>query len=214
MTRRTIVKVCGLTSLVDARVAHEAGADWLGFVLFSESPRKVSAETAAAILSSLPETVIGVAVMVSPTPEQALALAKQARVKRIQLHRVDTSRWPLEFPVPVCSAVNVTEEGRVLQPLPHASHLLMLDRADDRLVGGTGRRFPWEVAARLAAARPVLLAGGLDDEGVETALEQVRPFGVDASSRLERTPGVKDPDKVRRFVAAVRRYDERLDSVA
>jgi len=213
MTRRTIVKVCGLTSLADARVAHEAGADWLGFVLWNGSPRQVSAEIAAGILAALPGT-IGVAVMVSPSPAEALEIARRAGAGRIQLHRTDPASWPAEFPLPVCFAINVTEEGRLLQPLPRESHLLMLDRADDRLVGGTGRRFPWGVAAGIAAARPVLLAGGLDDDSVDDALEQVRPFGVDASSRLERSPGVKDPDKVRRFVAAVRRFDERPDSVA
>src|SRR5262249_1770955 len=88
--------------------------------------------------------------------------------------------------------------------------LVMLDASNRRRVGGTGQRIPWESARVVAATRDVLLAGGLDAECVGDALDQVRPFGVDASSGLEREPGVKDPDKVRRFVAAVRAFDAAL----
>ena len=83
----------------------------------------------------------------------------------------------------------------------------MLDAADPERVGGTGRRIPWDTARVVAATRDVLLAGGLDGESVREALERVGPFGVDASSGLESSPGLKDPDKVRRFVAAVRAFD-------
>ena len=76
-------------------------------------------------------------------------------------------------------------------------------------MGGTGERFPWETARVVAATRPALLSGGLDALCVAAAIERVEPFGVDASSRLERAPGIKDAEKVRRFVAAVRAWDER-----
>jgi len=206
--RHTVVKVCGLTRAEDARGALEAGADWLGFIVMGESPRRVAPERVAEITAGLAGTTT-VAVMVAPTPDQALALAGRAGARRVQLHGVDPANWPVDFPLPAAIAVPVANDGSLTEPLPALRHLVLLDTAHARLAGGTGETFPWETARVVAATRPVLLAGGLDADRVGEALEVVRPFGVDASSRLERTPGIKDLDKVRRFIAAVRAWDER-----
>jgi phosphoribosylanthranilate isomerase len=205
---RTIVKVCGLTSLEDARAAVEAGADWLGFVLRWESPRRIEPEAAAAIIAALPQ-VVAVAVMVAPAPDDALELARAIGARRVQLHRVDPASWPGDFPLPVTFAVPVDAHGALLGAAPDARHLLMLDTADPELAGGTGRTFPWEAAATLAALRPVMLAGGLSAENVGDAIVRVRPFAVDASSRLESAPGRKDPERIRRYVLAARDADLR-----
>jgi phosphoribosylanthranilate isomerase len=167
--RRTIVKVCGLTRLQDAHEARKAGADWLGFIVHGDSPRRVRPEYMGSVMVTLPG-MTGVAVMVGVTPDEALAMADRAHARRVQLHGVDA----------------------------HAT-----------LAGGTGRRFPWEAARAIASGRPVMLAGGLDGACVAEALETVRPFGVDASSRLESEPGLKDIDRVWEFVAAVREWDAR-----
>ncbi len=204
--RRTRVKVCGLTRLEDARVAHEAGADWLGFVVAGESPRRIEAGAAAEIVAALPG-VTAVAVMVAPAPDEALALARRVGAARVQLHRVDPARWPADFPLPIIFAVPVGADGRLPAVLPPDGALVMLDTAHPTLAGGTGETFPWEAAGALAARRDIVLAGGLDGDNVERAIERVRPYAVDASSRLERSPGVKDPERVRRFIAAVRRAD-------
>jgi phosphoribosylanthranilate isomerase len=205
--RRTTVKVCGLTRVEDARAAVAAGADWLGFVLWEGSPRQVDPGLAAEIVVSLP-SAHAVAVMVSPRPDEAHALATRIGARRVQLHRVDAAAWPGDFPLPVAFAVPVDGEGRPLAPLP-ANGLLFLDRAHEHKVGGTGETFPWDPIAALAARRALMLAGGLDHANVADALERVRPWGVDAASRLETVPGVKDRERVRRFVAAVRAWDAR-----
>jgi len=207
-TRRTIVKVCGLTRLEDARLAREAGADWLGFVLSGESPRRVAPEATARIVAAVGSAGT-VAVMVGPTPDEALELARRAGVERVQLHRVDAATWPGDFPLPASFSVPVAGDGSIIEPLPPTRHLVLLDTAHPRVAGGTGTPFPWETARVVAASRAVLLAGGLDGDNVAEALARVRPFGVDASSRLESEPGIKDPLRVRRFVAAVRDYDTR-----
>jgi len=204
--RRTLVKVCGLTRLEDARVAHEAGADWLGFVVAGETPRRLDAGAAGEIAAALPGATV-VAVMVAPAPDEALRLAARAGATRVQLHRVDPAAWPKDFPLPVIFAVPVEADGRLACALPPAGALVLLDTAHLTRAGGTGATFPWEVAAALAAKRDIVLAGGLDPDNVERAIERVRPFAVDASSRLERAPGIKDADQVRRFIAAVRRAD-------
>jgi len=87
---------------------------------------------------------------------------------------------------------------------PPAPHLVMLDTSIAGHEGGTGRTWPWAVARSMAARRDVLLAGGLHAENVAEAIQVLRPFGVDAASRLEARPGVKDPEKVRRYLEAVR----------
>jgi len=203
---RTIVKICGITRLEDARMALSAGADWLGFILRGESPRLVTAAEARSMSSALAGPVT-VGVMVAPSPDEALELARAAGVTRVQLHGVDPGEWPAEFPLPAAFVVPVAGDGALMAPLPPRRDLVVLDTADAARAGGTGRVFPWFVAATVAADFDVMVAGGLDGGNVREMLEQVRPFGVDASSRLESAPGVKDAERVRRFVAAVRAHD-------
>ena len=204
--RRTVVKVCGLTNFEDAALALSAGADWLGFVVRGESPRLLEPGRAADIVAALGRGV-AVAVMVGTGPDEALARARESGAARLQIHRVDAAGWPADFPLPCAFAAGVVERGRVTDALPPEPHLVLLDTAHATLAGGTGETFPWDGARALAERRPVMLAGGLDGENVGEALAAARPFGVDASSRLERAPGLKDHDRVRRFVAAVREFD-------
>ena len=204
--RRTLVKVCGLTRLEDARTALDAGADWLGFVIAGEGPRRIDPGAAADIVAALP-SAYSVAVMVAPAPDEALGHATRAGAARIQLHRVDPTTWPRDFPLPVIFAIPVGPDGRIVAPLPRPEALVLLDTAHPLRAGGSGETFPWEGAVALAATREVMLAGGLGPDNVERAIERVHPFAVDASSRLERAPGIKDADQMRRFVAAVRRAD-------
>lgn len=204
--RRTIVKVCGLTNVEDAVIALSAGADWLGFVVRAESPRAIEPSRAADIVAALGRGVI-VAVVSGAGPDEALALARRVGAARLQLHRADPAAWPADFPLPCAFASGVDATGALRDALPAEPHLVLLDTAHATLAGGTGRTFPWAAARELAARRPVMLAGGLDDSNVGEAIAAARPFGVDAASRLERAPGLKDHDKVRRYVAAVRESD-------
>lgn len=210
---RIVVKVCGLTRLEDARTALEAGADWLGFIVRAESPRGVAPERAAEILAALPGAK-GVAVMVGVNPDEALDLARRAGVARVQLHRVDPAAWPADFPLPAAFVVPVGQDGRLAAPAPGPQHLMMLDTADAARAGGTGRAFPWAAARTLCMERRVMLAGGLSADNVAEALGLLRPFGVDASSRLESAPGVKDAERIRRYVAAVRNWERTVASEA
>jgi len=206
VARRTVVKVCGLTRLEDAREAVRAGADWLGMILAPESPRAIGAAAAREIALAL-DGVTSVAVLVRPTPVEAAEVARRTGVARLQLHGVDPLRWPRDFPVPVGFVVPVAEDGALVAALPDPRDLTILDTHDPARAGGTGRAFPWASARVVAATRDVMLAGGLAADNVAAALAAVEPFGVDASSRLESAPGIKDAAKVRAFVAAVRAFD-------
>lgn len=205
--RRTLVKVCGLTHRDDAAHAAACGADWLGFVIAAGGPREIEPERMAEILDSIPGAV-GVAVVANARPDEALALATRAGAARLQLHRTSARDWPDDFPVPCAFVAGVDHDGQLHGELAPEPHLIQLDTADPMRMGGTGRAFAWDRARALVGSRPFVLAGGLDDTNVAEAIATAAPMGVDASSRLEREPGRKDPDKVRRFVAAVRRTDE------
>ncbi len=213
MRRRTVVKVCGLTRSEDAAWALACGADWLGFIVQGESPRRIEPERAAAIVEAVGGGVT-VAVMVGVTPDQALSLARRARAQRVQLHRVTPAGWPADFPLPCAFAMGVTPAGELVGEEPAGDHLLLLDTSVADRQGGTGRVWPWQAAESLAARRDVMLAGGLSGDNVPDAIRALRPFGVDASSALESSPGLKDPERVRRYVEAARQCDPTLEDVS
>jgi phosphoribosylanthranilate isomerase len=204
-----VVKVCGLTRVEDARHALACGADWLGFVVGAGGPRDIGAERMAAIVAELPGAT-AVAVVAGVDAPEALRLALRSGATRLQLHRTRVAGWPDDFPMPCAFVTSVGPEGDARGEIAPPPHLVLLDAAHPALTGGTGRTFPWARARALCGDRPFMLAGGLDGSNVAEAMRAARPFGVDASSRLESAPGVKDPERVRSFVAAVRESDERF----
>ncbi len=213
MHRRVVVKVCGLTHADDAAWALGCGADWLGFIVQGESPRRIEPEQAAAIVQAAGGGV-SVAVMVGVTPEEALELARRARAERVQLHRVTPAGWPRDFPLPCAFALGVTADGALVGDEPAREHLVLLDTHDAQKAGGTGRTWSWERARPLVARREVMLAGGLSGDNVGEAIRVARPFGVDASSALESSPGRKDPERVRRYVEAARIAERLLEDAS
>jgi phosphoribosylanthranilate isomerase len=201
--RRTVVKVCGLTRREDAAWALACGADWLGFIVHAESPRWIEPEQAARIVDAVGGGV-AVAVMHGVTPERALEMARRAHAHRVQLHGVSARDWPADFPLPCAFVVGVTPEGALVGEEPPERHLLLLDTSIKGRTGGTGQVWPWALARPITARRDVMLAGGLSGDNVAEAIRALHPFGVDAASSLESSPGCKDPERVRRFVAAAR----------
>lgn len=198
------VKVCGITRAADARLAAELGASAVGFVFWPSSPRAVSPDAARDIVAGLPRHVVPVGVFVNDSPARVAAIARLVGLGAIQLHGDEHVEAFLDAPVPLIRAVGPADDGeedRVAR-LPE-SVLVLIDAHDPARRGGTGRRADWDRAARLAARRPVLLAGGLTDANVAQAIARVRPYGVDVSSGVEAEAGIKDPDRLRAFFAAV-----------
>jgi phosphoribosylanthranilate isomerase len=198
------IKICGITSEEAARSAVQSGADHLGLV-FCPSPRRVTEERAAALTRAVPAAWVGVFAGMAPgeVARTAMALGLSA----IQLHGKESPaecRAVRELAgIPVWKAVHGDPE-RVEPGYEAAVDALLLDAR----VGGSGRALDWaSVGARYPASRrvvPLLLAGGLSPENVARAIDQARPDGVDASSRLEASPGVKDPRLVEDFVRRAR----------
>lgn len=192
-----LVKICGITSVEDALAAVEAGADALGFNFWSGSPRYLLPERASEILRALPAGILRVAVLV----EEIAAPVEGMDVVQIhgRIGGAPAGRWWRAL-----SAGPSLRETMKDSPRPEA---FLVDTPAGEARGGTGRTFDWTLAAGLGAK--VILAGGLGPGNVAAALQAARPFGVDACSRLESAPGVKDHAKMRDFVRAVREWEQR-----
>jgi|ERR1051326_3553404 phosphoribosylanthranilate isomerase len=204
----TLIKICGITNLNDAHAAVAAGADALGFNFYKPSPRYITPQNAREIIDTLPDSILPVGVFVNEgSPESVRRKANRAGVKAVQLHGNESPIYcdalTTDIAVIKTFAVSVNFDIRELDP--YQVYAVMLDTKDDRLRGGTGRIFDWSIAQQVRLLVPkVYLAGGLSPENVTDAIRMVQPYAVDACSSLEDKPGIKNHERMRIFVNAVR----------
>jgi phosphoribosylanthranilate isomerase len=202
------IKVCGITRLTDARHAVAEGATALGFVFWPRSPRYVPPERAAEIIAALPSAVMAVGVFVNEPADAISSIAAQARLSAVQLHGDEPPAYADALAWPIFRAVTIeTAPGACTAWTPDVT--LLLDAVDPERRGGTGVTVDWPRAAALARQRRVVLAGGLTPANVGEAIAAVQPYGVDVSSGVEASPGVKDFAKVAQFLAGAREAFER-----
>ncbi|MGE0704479.1 MAG: phosphoribosylanthranilate isomerase [Vicinamibacterales bacterium] len=197
-----MVKICGITRAEDAALAVELGAGAVGFVFWPGSPRYIEAARARAIVDSLPPFVTPVGVFVNQAPDAVNTVADRARLAAVQLHGDETVADAERIDRPILKAVTPADADRAATEWPHRI-MLLIDAHDAARRGGTGKTTDWSVAAALAARRRTLLAGGLRPENVAEAIARVRPFGIDISSGVEASPGIKDHDRLRALFQAV-----------
>src|SRR4051812_26791050 len=189
-----IVKICGITNLEDAVAAVEYGANALGFHFYPKSPRYIAPADAARIASALPDGILRVGVFVNEAPAEVAHIARLAGLHIAQLHGDEPADSLPDYSMRVWKAFRVSN-GWTTAVLDHYD-------AEAFLLDGprSGESFDWKTAR--GAAKRILVAGGLDADNVALAIREVQPWGVDACSRLEATPGRKDHDKLRRFILA------------
>jgi len=205
---KTLIKICGITSETDARVAVEAGAHALGFVFYAPSPRFIDYGHAREIIDDLPPFITTVAVLVNETAEAVRKLLQKVPVNILQLHGDETPELCESYGNPYIKSIRartIATAAVAAGNYPGARGLLLDTLVSDRY-GGTGESFDWQ---RLPDSlhKPVILAGGLDPENVAHAIQTVRPYAVDVSSGVEIAKGHKDAVKIKRFVAAVNSVD-------
>lgn len=200
----TRVKICGITREEDAQLAVQLGARAIGLVLWPGSPRYLGAQRARAIVETLPAHVTAVGVFVNQPLDEVRRAAEIAALGAVQLHGEESLEFAHALLHPVVKAVPVTSDfdATALGAWPPEITVL-LDAPDPVRRGGTGTTIDWSLAARAAALRPVLLSGGLTPDNVAGAISQVRPYGIDLSSGVERAPGIKDPERLRALFDAV-----------
>ncbi len=195
------VKICGITSREDAWPAVEAGADAIGFIFVKGTPRWIAPEAAAAIAADLPPFVATVGVFVDRGVEEIERVAASTGISLAQLHGNEPPEECGRLRLPFVKAIRIRSEEDLaaIHQYPHARAFLLDTYVADRS-GGTGRTFPWEIAAKAARQARIVLSGGLTPENVAVAVRQVRPYAVDVCTGVEAAPGRKDHRKVREFI--------------
>lgn len=199
------VKICGITNLADALLAVDAGANALGFNFYRMSPRFVEPEVVRKIVRQLPLDVLTVGVFVNEAePESVVRTANEAEVAAVQLHGEESPDYCRALQGRfVIKALRVGDGYNPEQAVRYPVDAILLDAFDPVTRGGTGRTCDWTLARRTRELVPKLfVAGGLSANNVADAIAFVDPYGVDASSGLEISPGRKDVARVRAFVAA------------
>lgn len=208
------VKICGNTSLEDAQLAAEAGADAVGFV-FAPGPRQVTAEQVSTIIPNLPDDLEKVGVFVESSFEEIARAVDVCGLTGVQLHWHGTDDLPARLrerfgqQLRILSVLHygpdVIERAGVLAGNSEIDAILV-DSRTATAVGGTGIRFDWIAAETLFrnAQIRLIVAGGLSPWNVQEAIGRLRPWGVDVVSGVEMAPGRKDPTKVRTFVTNAR----------
>ena len=203
---RTKVKICGTTSLNDALLAIESGADAVGFIFYKESPRNISQKDVKDIVVQLPPFIETVGVFVNETSDKVNRIAEQCRLTAVQLHGDESPAFCRRIKRRVIKAVRVKDAESLKGMSGYDVSGYLLDAFNEESRGGTGKIFDWNLALRAKKQGPVIIAGGLNPFNVYTAIHRVKPYGVDVCSGVEKSPGIKDPEKVGEFIKAVRKF--------
>lgn len=205
----TKVKICGITNLEDALLSAKFGADALGFNFYEKSPRYISPERAKEICIELPAEILKVGVFVNESLEKILEIAAFVPLDAVQLHGDESAEFIRKtkerFSGEVIKALRVSENFKPEDVLQFNADAILLDAHSKQKYGGSGETFDWEIAKKVQRIFPKMyLAGGLSSENIAIAIFSVKPFGVDSCSLLEREKGLKDSQKVKDFIFAVK----------
>lgn len=202
---RTRVKICGITRVEDAVAAVRAGADAIGLVFDSKSPRYVTLERAADIARAVDPFVTVVGLFVDAGPDRIREVLGRVRITLLQFHGSETPSQCSLYDLPYMKAVRMRDGVELhAEAAAYADAVaLLLDTYVPEVAGGSGHTFDW---ARIPADlnKPVIVAGGLNATNVGAAIKVARPYAVDVSSGVEMTKGIKDPEKIEAFMRAVR----------
>lgn len=198
------IKICGITNRDDALYALEAGADYLGFVVYRHSPRGITAMQAAKLLDSIDLPCRAVGVFVNMPTDDINTLAGDTGLAAAQLHGDEMPEDAQALCLPAWRALRVGDGSCSPDPGDWDVDRFILDANQPGRYGGTGQCADWDKAKELASRHCCMLAGGLTPDNVREAINRVRPAGVDVSGGVERAPGRKDREKVRQFILSAR----------
>ncbi len=211
----TRVKICGITREQDVLSVAMNGADAIGLVFYEKSPRYVSAAQAAQLLSVLPPFVTVVGLFVNATAEFVREVLSVVSLDLLQFHGDESPQYCEQFNKPYLKAIRVKPDVDLLQCASQyrKAQGLLLDAYVEGIPGGTGAVFEWSLIPQVLRPR-IILSGGLDAGNVAAAIALVQPYAVDVSSGVEAAKGIKDAEKIARFMSEARQTDyKRLNNV-
>jgi phosphoribosylanthranilate isomerase len=195
------IKICGITNEQDALLAVALGADALGFV-FAPSPRQISPALAREIVKRLPPETVTVGVFRNETPSRVVEIVNEARLQGAQLHGHETPAMTAEVATDVRFVIKAVVAGS--QDAAYANSFASDAILVDGLHPGSGTAYDWELLQDIPTDIRLMLSGGLTPDNVAAGIAQVRPWGVDVSSGVEKAPGLKDAVKMRHFITNAR----------
>lgn len=207
----TRIKFCGITNLDDAERAVAAGAWAIGLIFWPSSPRRCEPSAAVEVAAAVKRRVEVAGVFVNATLDHVAETAEAVGLTMLQLHGDEGPAYCAEAArrtgTKVIKAVRVRSRADVQALSSFHIDYHLLDSYTAGVPGGTGETFAWDIARAHRGRTPVILSGGLNPGNVAEAIESVRPFAVDVASGTEASPGVKDPEKLQAFAAAVKFAD-------
>jgi phosphoribosylanthranilate isomerase len=205
------VKICGITNLIDARLAVDLGAHALGFIFYPKSPRVVRPDAAREIIDNLPPFVMTVGVFVDEEAETVRGIAEITGLDWVQLHGKESPEYCCELKRRVIKGFRIKDAGSLsLLPAYQGSvQAFLLDTYKAGTKGGTGETFDWALARQAGKLGPIILAGGLTPANVAQAIHAAKPAAVDVASGVEAMPGKKDPERLREFFKAIKEVEDR-----
>lgn len=199
----TKVKICGLMEEEHVDIAVRAGVDAIGFV-FAPSKRKVTIEKAHELAKQIPAEVWKIGVFVNPTKEEIETAVQQVPLDYVQYHGKETPEFIRDIKLPSIKALSVRSELDVLQAKKYETDFYLFDAPGTDYQGGSGEVFDWELMEmNNIPTEKIILAGGLNPNNVQDAIQKVNPFMVDVSSGVEQN-GIKDKVLIQAFISAVK----------
>ena len=188
-------KICGITNLMDAKVAVENGASAIGLIFYEKSPRAISIENAKSISKQLSYSVIRVGVFVNQNKDFIDKTISDVQLNMIQLHGDESSNFCNQFEVPVFKAVRIKNEASLSVMDQYNVAGILLDTFSNKQYGGTGKTFDWSLINEQIDT-PIILSGGLNPDNILDAIDSVKPAAIDVNSGVELSPGKKDHQKI------------------
>ena len=202
----TKIKICGITNIEDAFLAIDSGADALGFVFYRGSKRYIDPENANNIISNLPPFITTVGIFVNQGLDEIIHTQEITGFDIVQLHGDEPPDFCRNFSS-VIKAIRVKENIDPILIESYPVKAVLFDTFSEESYGGTGRSFVWDALKDLNTSKKIILSGGLTPENVFQAVRMVHPYAVDVSTGVEDYPGKKNPEKVKKFIEAVRNED-------
>ena len=206
--QKTWTKICGITRAQDALAAADLGADAIGLNFYPKSPRAIAVADVANLVEGLPQKVSVVALFVNPTPELVRQVLGTGAVDLLQFHGSESAEFCEQFDTPYMKVVAVKVDSDLNSEFAkyESAQYMLLDSFDPIMLGGTGKAFDWGRVIELTQKQRsrLVLAGGLGPANVREAIKVVQPFGVDVSSGVEASKGIKDLKMMQLFIQGVR----------
>ena len=194
------VKICGITNKEDALYAAECGADALGFIFYEKSPRYIEPDNAKTIIAALPPFVTTVGVFVNKDFNDIRDITLLTGVTVVQLHGDESPSYCNLVEGKLIKAIRVKNDSSIEGLKKYDVDTFLLDSFDKNSFGGSGLTFDWKLAEKAKQYGKIILAGGLTPDNVEEAVKKVVPYGVDVNSGVEKKPGIKNKNKVKKFI--------------